>query len=311
MINRRNLSKILVGGTLSVAAGISVFDFLDNIYKQYRSNQLQLDHLRSGYAPQIGDSASDAVVNSVLRTGKLNVVVYDISFDDSREPINYKKLGDNVNTVFETLDNDIKVDLKYKYILPYNPQVFYDRDKHNSLKLNDSELSVVNSKIKRSAEQFQSLIQNKTILDSKSNYTSTIIYDSTGNLMEDPTYHYRSAILDYLIDPEDVVDLLRLDNVKVIIGDFSQSDAGGVSKSLNAGEFVLIPNEFRSENKAIYVLSHELGHKVKIQHALYPYDVMSYAPVTQYIAMHTKGVIGFSDESRGQWELIKKEFKKR
>ncbi len=300
-INRRNLLK--KGARLLTYLAIA--DTVGNVGSQYLSGQLAPNHIFGNY-----DIQMTPVLKKAVTQNKVDVLLYDIRFDDKESPYNVEDFKKNVDWIFGTLDENIRVNIDYKQVNPYNPDYFLDR--YEAEVFNDERLKKqLPESIKRDADNLKNFMQSTTILDNISSNGSIDVIRN-GKIDNNMILQLEAYLLNYTQNFEDLIDN---EVIKVVAGDFKTNsyfgifEAGGGSREIEATKYnipyILIDSKkYISEAALASVFTHEIGHQLKIDHTLTP-DIMSYSPTARLLANEI-GIVGFGPESTNQWKEIKK-----
>ncbi len=283
-------------------AGLSIiFDEFGNLVSQYTRNQMNLDPLLKDYA--IVSSASEEMIDRAAKTGEVEFTIYDVSFDGSKKPLDYGKLKENIDWIFSTLDENLKINFEYKTITPYNPTTFYKHYGLSSKDMNDTaSKNRFDEMVKKYAMEFEQLIKNSEV-DGDGSDPFPMDEFHPDFFSEDLVMNVDRYLLKYM-DSGEYEKHLRTDKANIVIGDFKTTRAGGTSHGHIGKTYVLISDRYHDEKSYAIVISHELGHKLGLPHTLYPYDVMSYSDFARTFGDLT-GKLGFSPESQKIWSKIK------
>ncbi len=299
-VRRRDFNKRVAEGAIKGAiAGAGVVAALDvglNIYNQKSRNQMNLDPLLKEYSLIRG--ASEPIIKKAINERKIDVEIYDISFDSENPRKDAKEIEIYLQDIINTLDDKIKISIDYRHIKPYNPEVFYWRD-------NGKYQDIIDEEIKRDP-------RFKEKMDEKSKVVIKSIADELKDVVEyrkltessyyrDPTIAINSYLANYMRNDEEIEQLSKFDKVRILIADFEGGGASGKSKSSIGGNYILLSSKYFSTGKEYaIVMGHEIGHKINLPHTLSP-DIMSYAPLKIWE--------GFGPESGKLWGKTKNHYK--
>lgn len=216
-------------------------------------------------------ASSETIIRKAAQTDEINIIIYDISLDETEIPIDQEKLTSKTRQIFETLDEDLTLNIIYKHITA-------DNNLHNLIRaipINDD-------------------IHIDQLYD---------LDDSLTTYLDDNEYkeHVKGDNSKYVIAKYKIVD--NSDCATALALESNYLNYALILK--NSNEFKCSIDDTAGQ------ICHELGHRIGIPHIpnTESPDIMSKSLIAGYIVYNLTKKLKFGPESRHIWNNIKKRHK--